>query len=84
MGHSTRGCGYAAVTLGHLICAYSNHLQYDHTIIHDITCPQDQGISFEEMKLFSQLVEEIADVEMALSMYLAAGASITAGMAVRT
>ena len=39
---------------------------------------QNQGISFEEMQLFSRLVEEIADVEMALSMYLAAGASITA------
>lgn len=37
------------------------------------------GITFEEMKLFSQLVEEISDVEMALSMYLAAGSSITAG-----
>lgn len=40
---------------------------------------QDNGITFEEMKLFHSLVGEIHDVEMALSMYLAAGASITAG-----
>ena len=37
------------------------------------------GVSFEEAKMISKLVEATADVEMALSMYSAAGASITAG-----
>ena len=40
---------------------------------------QDKGVAFEEYILFCRLVEEIADVETALGMYLAAGASITAG-----
>ena len=36
------------------------------------------SMSFEDVKSFLQLVEVITDVEMALSMYSAAGASITA------
>jgi Ca2+-binding EF-hand superfamily protein len=35
------------------------------------------GISFEDVQAFTELVENISDVEMALSMYMAAGASIT-------
>lgn len=38
-----------------------------------------EGISFEDVQAFTELVENISDVEMALSMYMAAGASITPG-----
>ena len=38
-----------------------------------------RGISFEEVKAFSKFLDSIGDMEMALSMYLAAGASITSG-----
>ena len=38
-----------------------------------------RGISFEEVKAFSKFLDSIGDVEMSLSMYLAAGASITSG-----
>jgi len=37
------------------------------------------GITFEEAKAFAKFLDSITDVEMALSMYLAAGASITVG-----
>jgi Ca2+-binding EF-hand superfamily protein len=36
-----------------------------------------EGITFEDVQAFTELVENISDVEMALSMYMAAGASIT-------
>ena len=39
-----------------------------------------EGISFEDVQAFTELVESISDVEMALSMYMAAGASITPGI----
>ena len=39
-----------------------------------------EGISFEDVQAFTELVENISDVEMALSMYMAAGASITPGI----
>ena len=38
-----------------------------------------RGVSFEEVKAFSKFLDSISDVEMSLSMYLAAGASITSG-----
>ena len=38
-----------------------------------------QGITFVEVKNFSEFLDCIADVEMALSMHTAAGASITVG-----
>lgn len=38
------------------------------------------GVTFEDLRTFTQLIESISDVEMALGMYMAAGASITAGM----
>ena len=37
------------------------------------------GVAFEDLRAFTQLIESISDVEMALGMYMAAGASITAG-----
>ena len=37
------------------------------------------GITFDDLRAFTQLLESISDVEMALAMYMAAGASITAG-----
>ncbi|CAI8033648.1 Calcium uptake protein 1, mitochondrial, partial [Geodia barretti] len=43
-----------------------------------------EGISFEDVQAFTELVENISDVEMALSMYMAAGASITPGNKPRT
>ena len=39
-----------------------------------------EGISFEDVQAFTELVENISDVEMALSMCMAAGASITPGI----
>ena len=45
--------------------------------------PQE-GISLEDVKAFTELVENISDVETALGMYMAAGASITAGMDICT
>ena len=42
-------------------------------------CCRQKGVSFEEVKRFARLVDSIVDVEMALSMHSAAGASITAG-----
>ena len=36
------------------------------------------GITLEDVQAFTELVENIGDVEMALGMYMAAGASITA------
>ena len=42
-------------------------------------CCRQEGVSFEEVKSFARLVDSIVDVEMALSMHSAAGASITAG-----
>ena len=45
---------------------------------------QQGGIAFEDLRAFTQLVESISDVEMALGMYMAAGASITAGTCVYT
>ena len=57
-------------------------LAYDNTIsVILFTCyvhVQGGSMSFEDVKSFLQLVEVITDVEMALSMYSAAGASITA------
>ena len=37
------------------------------------------GITFDDLRAFTQFLESINDVEMALGMYMAAGASITAG-----
>ena len=37
------------------------------------------GITFSDLRAFTQLLESISDIEMALGMYMAAGASITAG-----
>ena len=44
------------------------------------TITVQEGISFEDVQAFTELVENISDVEMALSMYMAAGASITPGI----
>ena len=38
-----------------------------------------KGITFDEVQSFARLVECISDVQIALSMFLAAGASITGG-----
>jgi hypothetical protein len=38
------------------------------------------GITFNDLQAFTQLLESISDIEMALGMYMAAGASITAGI----
>ena len=47
-------------------------------ILHMHTSHQ-AGITFDDLRDFTQLLESISDVEMALGMYMAAGASITAG-----
>ena len=36
-------------------------------------------MSFEDVQAFTELVDNISDIEMALGMYMAAGASITPG-----
>ena len=38
-----------------------------------------QGITFEEVQQFAQVLDSLRDVETALSMYSAAGASVTQG-----
>ena len=48
--------------------------------VHISTIIVQEGISFEDVQAFTELVENISDVEMALSMYMAAGASITPGI----
>lgn len=45
----------------------------------DCTCTHQAGVTFDDLRAFTQLLESISDVEMALGMYMAAGASITAG-----
>ncbi len=39
---------------------------------------QSEGITFEDVEAISALIQNIQDVETALSMHMAAGASITA------
>ena len=43
------------------------------------TLHTQDGITFSDLRAFTQLLESISDIEMALGMYMAAGASITAG-----
>ena len=38
-----------------------------------------QGITFEEVKSFTEMLDSLSDVDMALGMFHAAGASVTQG-----